>query len=357
MGEIRVMDQIKEEFEALLRVTVEMEASDLHLSVGVPPIMRVNGNLKPYGEQSITADVTQSYARAILTETQYEQFVTNGEIDFSYGVAALSRFRLNVYQQRGAISFAVRVIPRKIPTLDELNLPPILESLTYKPQGLVLVTGPTGSGKSTTLAAMIDAINRAQRKHIITLEDPIEYIHRHNQSVIDQREIGNDTKAFASGLRASLRQDPDVILLGEMRDLETISTAITAAETGHLVFATLHTTDAPSTIDRIIDAFPGDQHAQIRIQLASVLVAVISQRLFPLRNGNGRISSTEIMINTPAVANLIRQEKVHQIKSIMQTSRALGMHTMEMSIQERLQKGMIDPEVAKHFLPVQYTDY
>lgn len=351
------MEQYREEFESLLRATVEMRASDLHLSVGVPPMMRVNGSLRPYGDQSLTADLTQHYTRAILTESQYQQFQANGEIDISYGVAALSRFRLNVYQQRGAISFAIRVIPRRIPTLDELDLPPILESLTYKPQGLVLVTGPTGSGKSTTLAAMIDFINRGQRKHIITLEDPIEYIHKHNQSVIDQREIGNDTRAFASGLRAALRQDPDVILLGEMRDLETISTAITAAETGHLVFATLHTTDAPSTIDRIIDAFPGDQHAQIRIQLASVLVAVISQRLFPLRTGSGRVSTTEIMINTPAVANLIRQEKVHQIKSIMQTSKSLGMHTMEMSIQERLQKGLIDNEVAKHYLPLQYIEF
>lgn len=351
------MEQFREVFENLLRATVELGASDLHLSVGVPPIMRINGDLKPYGEQALTAELTHNYARAILTESQYEHFTEAGELDFSYGVVALSRFRLNVYHQRGAVSFAVRVIPRKIPTLEELNLPSVLESLTYKPQGLVLVTGPTGSGKSTTLAAMIDLINRTQRKHIITLEDPIEYIHRHNQSVIDQREIGNDTKAFASGLRASLRQDPDVILLGEMRDLETVSTAITAAETGHLVFATLHTTDAPSTIDRIIDAFPGDQHAQIRIQLASVLVAVISQRLFPLKSGQGRVSTTEIMINTPAVANLIRQEKVHQIKSIMQTSKSLGMHTMEMSIQDRMQKGMIDHEVAKHYLPIQFTDY
>lgn len=347
------MNAFKEQFEDLLRATVEMKASDLHISVGVPPIMRINGSLKPYGENKITPDIASNFAKAVLNEVQYAQFIEHGEIDCSYGIPSLSRFRLNVYHQRGAVSFAVRVIPRRIPSLEELDLPPGLEALTYKPQGMVLVTGPTGSGKSTTLASMIDLINRTQRKHIITLEDPIEYIHSHNQSVIDQREIGSDTKAFSSGLRASLRQDPDVILLGEMRDLETISTAITAAETGHLVFATLHTTDAPSTIDRIIDAFPGDQQAQIRIQLASVLVAVISQRLFPLRNGNGRVSTTEIMINTPAVANLIRQEKVHQIKSILQTSRSLGMHTMEMSIQERLHNGLIDPEIARHYLPVQ----
>lgn len=347
------MSHVREEFENLLRATVEMKASDLHLSVGVPPIMRINGSLKPYGETNLTPEVTSNYAKGILTEAQYEHFIVHGEIDCSYGIASLSRFRLNVYHQRGAVSFAVRVIPRRIPSLEELNLPQGIEALTYKPQGLVLVTGPTGSGKSTTLASMIDLINRTQKKHIITLEDPIEYVHSHNQSVIDQREIGSDTKAFATGLRASLRQDPDVILLGEMRDLETISTAITAAETGHLVFATLHTTDAPSTIDRVIDAFPGDQQAQIRIQLASVLVAVISQRLFPLRNGNGRVSTTEIMMNTPAVANLIRQEKVHQIKSILQTSRSLGMHTMEMSIQDRLQNGLIDPEIARHYLPAQ----
>ncbi len=347
------MNHFKEEFENLLRATVEMKASDLHLSVGVPPIMRINGGLKAYGESNITPEISLNYAKAILNEAQFQHFIEHGEIDCSYGIPALSRFRLNVYHQRGAVSFAVRVIPRKIPSLEELNLPQGIGALTYKPQGLVLVTGPTGSGKSTTLASMIDLINRTQRKHIITLEDPIEYIHSHNQSVIDQREIGSDTRAFASGLRASLRQDPDVILLGEMRDLETISTAITAAETGHLVFATLHTTDAPSTVDRMIDAFPGDQQAQIRIQLASVLVAVISQRLFPLRNGSGRVSTTEIMINTPAVANLIRQEKVHQIKSILQTSRSIGMHTMEMSIQERLQSGLIDPEIARHYLPAQ----
>lgn len=347
------MEHLKEEFESLLRATVEMKASDLHLSVGVPPTMRINGSLKPYGEKKITPDVTSNYAKAILSEDQYSHFIQQGEIDCSYGIAALSRFRLNVYHQRGAVSFAIRVIPRNIPSLEQLDLPKGIEALTYKPQGLVLVTGPTGSGKSTTLASMIDLINRTQKKHIITLEDPIEYVHNHNQSVIVQREVGSDTKAFSTGLRASLRQDPDVILLGEMRDLETISTAITAAETGHLVFATLHTTDAPSTIDRVIDAFPGDQQSQIRIQLASVLVAVISQRLFPLRSGNGRISTTEIMLNTPAVANLIRQEKVHQIKSILQTSRSLGMHTMEMSIQERLQQGQIDPEIARHYLPVQ----
>lgn len=348
------MEEIRLQFEQLLRDTVEKGASDLHISVGVPPTMRINGKLEPIGDQIMTPNMTLEFAKAILTETQFQQFQERGEIDFSYGVNGLSRFRLNIYRQRGAVSLAVRVIPRRIPTLAELDLPPVLETLIHKPQGLILVTGPTGSGKSTTLASMINEINHTEKKHIITLEDPIEYIHKHHLSIIDQREIGLDTKDFASGLRACLRQDPDVILLGEMRDLETISTAITAAETGHLVFATLHTTDAPSTIDRIIDAFPGNQQGQIRIQLASVLLAVLSQRLFPRKSGDGRIATTEIMINTPAVANLIRQEKVHQIRSLMQTGRAMGMQTMEMSIQEKVQYGLIDREVVKHYLSMQF---
>lgn len=348
------MDEIRLQFEQLLRVTVEKGASDLHISVGVPPTLRIDGRLERYGDQIVTPAMSLDYAKAILNESQFQQFCEHGEIDFSYGVTGLSRFRLNIYRQRGAVSLAVRVIPRRIPSLSELELPPVLETLVHKPQGLILVTGPTGSGKSTTLAALIDYINHTDRKHIITLEDPIEYIHKHHLSIIDQREVGIDTKDFASGLRACLRQDPDVILLGEMRDLETISTAITAAETGHLVLATLHTPDAPSTIDRIIDAFPGNQQGQIRIQLASVLLAVLSQRLFPRKSGNGRVATTEIMLNTPAIANLIRQEKVHQIRSIMQTGRALGMQTMEMSIQEKVQNGLIDREVAKHYLPALY---
>jgi len=292
---------------------------------------------------------TETIAREVMGEEMFTEFKKNGEADFSYGLPGISRFRVNAYHQRKSISLVFRVIPTKIPTLESLNMPAILQKLCYKPQGLVLVTGPTGSGKSTTLAAMIDYINRNMRKHIITLEDPIEYLHRHSLSIINQREIGFDTADFATGLRASLRQDPDVILVGEMRDLETISTAITAAETGHLVFATLHTPDAPQTIDRIIDVFPGSQQPQMRIQLSSVLLSVISQRLFA-KIGGGRIAATEILINTPAVSNLIRMEKVHQIRSVMQTGRDVGMHTLEMSIKELIAKGLIMKEAARNYI-------
>ena len=245
---------------------------------------------------------------------------------------------------------AIRIVPTSIPTIEDLKLPEILKKISEKPQGLVLVTGPTGSGKSTTLAAMIQYMNETMRKHVITLEDPIEYLHKHGSSIIDQREVGFDTNNFANGLRAALRQDPDVILVGEMRDLETIQTAITAAETGHLVFGTLHTSSAPATINRIIDVFPPSQQAQIRIQLASVLVSVISQRLFPTIDKQGRIGATEILINNSAVANLIRNEKIHQIISIMQTSRSYGMHTLEMDVKELVQKGMISRDSAEPYL-------
>jgi twitching motility protein PilT len=341
------------EFERLLRLSVEMGASDMHITVGSPPVFRIDGELKVLDGETVNAETAERYARSIMNEQQYQIFKEQGEIDFSIGIHGFSRFRINAYHQRGSISIASRIIPTRIPSLEELQLPAILKELTYKPQGLILVTGPTGSGKSTTLASMIDYINRTQRKHIVTLEDPIEYLHAHHSCIINQREIGSDSKSFANALRASLRQDPDVILLGEMRDLETISTAITAAETGHLVLATLHTTDAPSTIDRIIDAFPGHQQAQIRVQLASVLVAVISQRLFPKKGAKGRICVTEILISNSAVANLIRQEKVHQIKSIMQTSRAAGMHTMEMTIESYLQQGLIEEQIARQYLPQQ----
>jgi twitching motility protein PilT len=344
------MVETKEQMLDLLRHSHEMEASDLHITVGSPPMIRVSGILQPIGSESLTAEQTKNMAYSLLKDEQRERFELVGELDLSYEIEELSRFRLNVYRQRGKISIAVRTIPTRIPSLDQLQLPSILSALALKPQGLVLVTGPTGSGKSSTLAAMINYINQHEKKRIVTLEDPIEYLHAHGSSIIDQREVGNDTQSFSNGLRAALRQDPDVILVGEMRDLETISAAVTAAETGHLVFATLHTTDAPQTIDRIIDAFPGHQQGQIRTQLAAVLVAVISQRLFPRPQGKGRACATEILINTPAVANLIRSEKIHQIKSIMQTGRQFGMHTLEMTIRELLQIGAIEPAVAKAYL-------
>ncbi|RED61705.1 twitching motility protein PilT [Cohnella lupini] len=334
----------------LLLEAHERKASDLHITVGSPPMLRVNGTLQPFGEERVTAEMAERMALELINDEQAERFRIAGELDFSYELEGISRYRINAYRQRGKASIAARTIPTSIPTLDQLQLPAILNSLALKPQGLVLVTGPTGSGKSSTLAAMIQHINQVEKKHIVTLEDPIEYIHSHGSSIIDQREVGSDTRSFSNGLRAALRQDPDVILVGEMRDLETISAAVTAAETGHLVFATLHTTDAPQTVDRIIDAFPGHQQGQIRTQLAAVLVAVISQRLFPRSQGKGRACATEILINTPAVANLIRTEKVHQIKSMMQTGRQQGMHTLEMAIKELLQLGAIDPAAAKAYL-------
>lgn len=341
---------MKEMIDHLLHAAFELKASDIHLTVGVPPIMRINGDLKKYGKESLKPEDTEGMARAIIPDNMWEPFREKGELDFSYGIPKVSRFRVNTYFQRSCIALAIRIVPTKIPTIEELELPNVLKRIAEKPQGLVLVTGPTGSGKSTTLASMIQYMNHHMRKHIITLEDPIEYLHKHGNSIIDQREVGFDTNNFANGLRASLRQDPDVILVGEMRDLETIQTAITAAETGHLVFGTLHTSSAPATINRIIDVFPPSQQAQVRIQLASVLVSVISQRLFPTIDKKGRRAATEILINNSAVANLIRNEKIYQIVNIMQTSRASGMHTLETSIKELVQSGIISKEAAEPFI-------
>ncbi len=335
------------EIEDLVREAFQKQASDLHLTVGAAPTYRVHGSLVAGGSHKLMPQDTVAFLKQITTEEQYQRFLEKGELDFSYGIAGLSRFRINAYKQRGTVSLAIRVIPTEIPSLETLGVPAILKSFVEKPQGLVLVTGPTGSGKSTTLASMIDLINQTQAKHIITLEDPIEYLHRHGRCLIDQREIGVDSMSFASALRASLRQDPDVILVGEMRDLETISTAITAAETGHLVFATLHTTDAANTIDRIIDVFPAYQQPQIRIQLAAVLLGIVSQRLLPTIDGNGRVPSVEVLINTPAVANLIRAEKVHQIKNVMQTGKGFGMITMDMALKHLIGQGKISEMTAK----------
>jgi twitching motility protein PilT len=339
-----------EAIDILLRAGFELKASDIHLTVGVPPIFRINGELKRYGKENLLPAHTEAMAKAIIPENMWDRFREKGELDFSYGVQGVSRFRVNAYYQRSCIALAVRVVPTRVPTIDELELPNILKKIAGKPQGLVLVTGPTGSGKSTTLASIIDYMNQNMRKHIITLEDPIEYLHKHGNCIIDQREVGFDTNNFANGLRAALRQDPDVILVGEMRDLETIQTAITAAETGHLVFGTLHTSSAPATINRIIDVFPPSQQAQIRIQLASVLVSIVSQRLFPIIDRKGRKAATEILINNSAVANLIRNEKVHQIANIMQTSRAQGMHTLDANISELVQSGQVSKEAAMPYL-------
>lgn len=341
---------MKKKIDKLLFAAVQLQASDVHLTVGVPPIFRIHGELKRYGEEVVDAAFTEAVAERTIPGKMYPEFVGQGQIDYSYEVRGVARFRVNAFQQRGSVSLAFRTIPTGIPTIDELQLPETLKSLAATPQGLILVTGPTGSGKSTTLASMIHYINETMRKHIITLEDPIEYMHHHGKSIIDQREIGFDTHSFEDGLRAALRQDPDVILVGEMRDLETISTAITAAETGHLVLATLHTWSAASTIDRIIDVFPHGQQSQIRVQLAGVLTSVISQRLFQTADRQGRRAATEVMINNAAISNLIRSEKVHQIPNVIQTNRAMGMHMMSSSVQSFLDQGIITYETAKPYL-------
>ncbi|APC48025.1 type IV pilus twitching motility protein PilT [Virgibacillus halodenitrificans] len=342
---------MKLQFDKWLTEAYHQQASDIHLTIGKAPIFRINGNLIEQDMEKLRPTETKQIVYSILSEEKWKQLERERELDFSYGINGVSRFRINTFYQRGELSLAIRIVPRGIPSIDELGLPPILKEVVKQPQGLVLVTGPTGSGKSTTLASMIDHLNHSVRKHIITLEDPIEYMHRHRQSVIDQREVGIDTANFANGLRASLRQDPDIILVGEMRDLETISTAITAAETGHLVLGTLHTKDAVSTIERIIDVFPPEQQAQIRIQLSTILSAVISQRLLITKDEQGRRVATEIMISTSAVKNLIRNEKLHQLQNVLQTSRELGMHTLEMDLKRLVHEGQIAYETAAPFLP------
>lgn len=335
--------------DELLKKAFYDEASDLHITVASPPIYRLHGKLTPYGEYSLTKEDTEEMAKTVLGR-HWESFVELGEFDFAYHIEGVARFRMNAFKQKGNISIAARVIATDIPTIEQLQMPAVLNDLALRAQGLILVTGPTGSGKSTTLAAMLDYVNRHNKKHIITLEDPVEYIHEHRQSIVQQREVGFDTKKFANGLRAALRQDPDIILVGEMRDLETISTAITAAETGHLVLATLHTNSAAQTINRIIDVFPPHQQGQIRIQLASVLEAIISQRLFARADQRGRIAATEILLSHPSVANLIRNEKVDQINNVIQTSRALGMHTLDMSMNELIRQGKIAYDDAKPYM-------
>jgi twitching motility protein PilT len=282
----------------------------------------------------------------ILTDEQIQRFESTLELDCSYSLARVSRFRVNVYKDKGTIASAFRVIPQRIPTLEELNLPRVLADMTRKHRGLILVTGPTGSGKSTTLAAMINQINQERSAHIITIEDPIEYLHNHGRSIINQRELGGDTKAFLNALRASLREDPDVILVGEMRDLETISMAVTAAETGHLVFGTLHTNNAAQTVDRMVDVFPPGQQEQIRFQLSNNLEAVMCQQLIPKATGPGRICAMEIMIATPAIRNLVREAKAHQITSSIQTSANIGMQTMDQSLRDHYASGNISLEEA-----------
>ncbi|MBU5590924.1 type IV pilus twitching motility protein PilT [Clostridium sp. MSJ-4] len=329
----------------LLEITTQRQASDLHLTVGIPPTIRANGRLQGIKEDKLSPQDTEKYAKEILGDL-YETYLERGELDTSYSVPGLGRFRVNVFKQRGSSAIAIRFISLKVPTLNELGHPPVIKELISKQRGLVLVTGPTGSGKSTTLAAMINEINNSREAHIITLEDPIEYLHKHNKSIINQREIGKDSISYQNALKAILREDPDVILVGEMRDLETISVAITAAETGHLVLSTLHTIGAAKTIDRIVDVFPPYQQQQIKIQLAAVLQGIISQQLIERMDKNGRVAALETMVVTPAIQNMIREGKTYQIESSVQTGGKYGMKTMDMALLELYKKGIITNEAA-----------
>ena len=330
----------------LLEMAQEMNASDLHLTVGVPPKVRVFGELRDIESPKLMPDDLHTLAYSILPQAQIHKFEENGELDFSYSIPRVGRYRANVYHQRGSLAVVIRLVGESIPTPDKLGIPESVLELIHKRRGLVLVTGPTGSGKSTTLASMIDQINQQYAYNIITLEDPVEYLHPHRRSIVNQREVGMDTKSFGAALTSAMREDPDVILVGEMRDLDTISTAITAAETGHLVFSTLHTIGAASTIDRIIDVFPPYQQGQIRSQLSLVLEGVISQQLIPTIGGRGRKAAFEVMLGTPAIRNLIREGKTHQIAGILQTSKKSGMQTMDDAIFELYVNRHIDREQA-----------
>jgi twitching motility protein PilT len=317
----------------MLQKTIQSGASDLHLTTGTPPQIRVDGQLRPIEQQALTAADTKRLAYSVMTDGQKHQYEEKWEIDFSFGIKDLCRFRANVFTQRGAVGAVFRLIPFEIKGFESLNLPPVVEQLCEKPRGLVLVTGPTGSGKSTTLAAMIDKINRERHEHILTIEDPIEFVHPHRNCIVNQREVSSDTHSFSDALRVALREDPDVVLIGEMRDLETVESALRIAETGHLTFATLHTNSAATTINRIVDIFPSNQQPQIRAQLSLVLEGILCQALIPRVNGSGRCMAMEILIPTPAVRNLIREDKIHQVYSVMQTGQdKYGMQTFNQSL-------------------------
>ncbi len=317
----------------LLKTMIEQGASDLHVSTGSPPQIRIDGKMTPLPGQSLSSAETKQLCYSVLTDAQKRKFEEENELDLSFGVKGLSRFRGNLFVQRGAVAGAFRAIPFEIRGFDELGLPPVVKALSKKPRGLVLVTGPTGSGKSTTLAAIIDAINRERSEHIITIEDPIEYLHPHKKCLVNQREVGADTQSFKKALKYILRQDPDVVLLGELRDIETIEAALTIAETGHLCFATLHTNSCVQTMNRIIDVFPTSQQSQVRTQLSFVLEGVLSQTLMPKANGKGRCMALEVMVPNPAIRNLIREDKIHQIYSQMQIGQdKFAMQTMNQSL-------------------------
>ncbi len=331
----------------LLTIMIERGASDLHVTTGTYPQIRLHGKLTPLNQfEVLTPQDTQRLAYSVLNEGQKQKFEEESELDLSFGIQGLARFRCNVYRQRGAVAAAIRVIPFKIRSFGDLGLPPIIEQLADRPKGLILVTGPTGSGKSTTLAAMVDKINSERSEHIMTIEDPIEFVHQHKKCLVNQREVFSDTQSFKNALKSILRQDPDVVLVGEMRDLETISAALTIAETGHLTFGTLHTNSCAQTMNRIIDVFPTSQQGQVRAQLSLVLEGVLSQQLIPTADGRGRAMALEIMVTTPAIRNLIREEKIHQIYSAMQAGQKFGMQTMNQSLAELVQKRRIGRDEA-----------
>jgi twitching motility protein PilT len=335
------------ELNDILQVAQRTGASDIHLKAGLPPMFRVDGKLVPLKDgRRLTPEDAARVAFGIMNDYQKEKFKQTNEVDLAYGIPGLGRFRVNVFQQRGTIGIVLRVIPFKIRSIEELMLPKVLEKIAGEQRGLVLVTGTTGSGKSTTLAAMVDHVNATETCHVMTIEDPIEFLIRDKRSIVNQREVGVDTLSFGQALKSALRQDPDVILVGEMRDLETIGTAITAAETGHLVFATLHTQDAPQTIDRIIDVFPPHQQQQVRVQLSTTLQGVVTQQLIPTADGAGRVAALEVMVTTPAIRNLIREGKVHQIYSAMQAGGRFGMQTMDMSLAAHVKAGRITQQMA-----------
>lgn len=336
------------DFADLLLEVLERKASDLHITAGSKPQLRIRGRLTPLEDYpTLTQQDTREVIYSILTNDQRQRLETDWQIDFAYSIPNVARFRVNAYFQRAALGAAFRLIPHEIKGIDDLQLPAVCHELVHKPRGFVLVTGPTGSGKSTSLAAIVDEINTQRNDHILTIEDPIEFLHPHKNCLVNQREIGSDAQSFGMGLKAALRQDPDVILVGEMRDLETISTALTAAETGHLVFATLHTQSAAQTIDRIIDVFPPEQQGQVRVQLSVALQGVITQQLLPTADGTGRVAACEVLIPTPAVRNLIREGKTHQIDSTMQTGASSGMQTMDAALAGLVRQGRITQRLAE----------
>ena len=335
------------DFADALVETMERNASDLHITAGSAPMIRERGRLRALDYPVLTPQATREVVYSIITNEQRKRLENDWQIDFAYTIPGKARFRVNAYFQRASIGAAFRLIPSQMPELGQLGLPPVLEEFTKKPRGFVLVTGPTGSGKSTTLAAMLDRINRERHEHIMTIEDPIEFLHQHRSCIVNQRELGADAQSFALALKAALRQDPDVILVGEMRDLETISTALTAAETGHLVFATLHTQDTAQTIDRIVDVFPPAQQQQVRVQLSVALQGIVTQQLVPTADSQGRACATEVLVPTPAVRNLIREGKTHQIYSAVQTGASHGMQTMDTSLVELVRRQRITRELAE----------